>query len=110
MVLFFCFSNRRPPRSTRTDTRYPYATLFLSGGDAPLTVAEMADDVIAAIGALGLEQIDLIGFSLVGFVAQDVTLKAPALVRKLILAGTGPAGGEGIDQVRSEEHSLNSSH
>src|SRR3546814_4402016 len=59
----------------------------------------MTDDVIAAIGALGLEQIDLIGFSLGGFVAQDVTLKAPALVRKLILAGTGPAGGEGIDKV-----------
>src|SRR3546814_4019449 len=58
-----------------------YRGIGRSGGEAPLTVAEMTDDVIAAIGALGLEQIDLIGFSLGGFVAQDVALKAPALVR-----------------------------
>lgn len=70
-----------------------------SGGEAPLTVAKMADDVIAFIRALGLEQVDLIGFSLGGFVVQDIVLKAPGLVRKIILAGTGPAGGEGIEKV-----------
>src|SRR3546814_20593984 len=86
---------RRPPRSTRTDTLFPYTTLFRS----PLTVAEMTDDVIAAIGALGLEQIDLIGFSLGGFVEQEVTPMARALVRTMILAGTGPAGGEGLERV-----------
>src|SRR3546814_5297207 len=64
-----------------------YRGIGRSGGEAPLTVAEMTDDVIAAIGALGLEQNDLIGFSLGGFVAKDVALKAPALVRQLILAG-----------------------
>ncbi len=70
-----------------------------SSGTAPVTVDEMARDMIALIDALGFEKIDLFGFSLGGFVAQDVTLKAPDLVRKLILTGTGPAGGEGIEKV-----------
>jgi pimeloyl-ACP methyl ester carboxylesterase len=59
----------------------------------------MASDTIALIRALGLEQVNLLGFSLGGFVAQDVVLQAPNLVRKLILTGTGPAGGQGIDRV-----------
>lgn len=70
-----------------------------SSGKAPVTVHEMATDTIAVIHALGLDQIDLLGFSLGGFVAQDIVLKAPGLVRKLILTGTGPAGGQGIDRV-----------
>ncbi|OLP45014.1 alpha/beta fold hydrolase [Rhizobium oryziradicis] len=70
-----------------------------SGGEAPLTVAEMADDTIKLIRAMGFDTVDLIGFSLGGFVAQDLALKVPGLVRKLILAGTGPAGGKGIDRV-----------
>lgn len=72
-----------------------------SGGKAPLTVAEMAMDAIAVIRALGFKEVDLIGFSLGGFVAQDIVQKEPDLVRKLVLAGTGPAGGEGIEQVGS---------
>ncbi|AOH87309.1 alpha/beta hydrolase (plasmid) [Sphingomonas panacis] len=76
-----------------------YRGVGASGGDAPLTVDEMARDMIAVIRALGLEQIDLVGFSLGGFVTQDILLKVPDLVRKAILAGTGPAGGEGIDRV-----------
>ncbi|TCM52302.1 pimeloyl-ACP methyl ester carboxylesterase [Rhizobium sp. PP-F2F-G48] len=70
-----------------------------SGGSAPLTVDEMTQDTIRLIRQMGLETVDLLGFSLGGFVAQDVALKAPGLVRKLILAGTGPAGGKGIDRV-----------
>ncbi len=70
-----------------------------SGGTAPVTIDEMARDAIALIRALGFEKVDLFGFSLGGMVAQDIALKAPDLVRKLILAGTGPAGGKGIDQV-----------
>ena len=73
-----------------------YRGIGSSGGKAPLTIDEMARDMIALIGALGFEKIDLLGFSLGGFVAQDVVLKAPHLVRKLILTGTGPAGGQGI--------------
>lgn len=76
-----------------------YRGIGLSSGVAPLTVDEMARDTIALIRALGCDQVDLLGFSLGGFVAQDVALKMPRLVRKLILTGTGPAGGQGIDRV-----------
>lgn len=65
----------------------------------PRIVDGMARDVISMITALGFATVDLMGFSLGGFVAQDVTLKAPNLVRKLILTGTGPAGGAGITRV-----------
>ena len=78
-----------------------YRGIGASGGTAPVTVDEMARDAIAVICALGFEKVDLLGFSLGGFVAQDITLKAPDLVRKLILTGTGPAGGDGIDMVGS---------
>jgi pimeloyl-ACP methyl ester carboxylesterase len=76
-----------------------YRGIGASGGKAPVTVGEMARDAIALIRGLGFEKVDLLGFSLGGFVAQDITLKAPDLVRKLVLAGTGPAGGKGIDKV-----------
>ncbi|KQM67677.1 alpha/beta hydrolase [Sphingomonas sp. Leaf17] len=80
---------------------FNYRGVGASAGDAPVTVPDMADDMLAAIRALGLDRIDLIGFSLGGFVAQDMTLKAPDLIRRLILAGTGPAGGDGIANVGS---------
>ncbi|WP_423395919.1 alpha/beta fold hydrolase [Burkholderia sp. LMG 21824] len=76
-----------------------YRGIGLSGGIAPVTVGEMARDTIALIRAMGFDQVDLLGFSLGGFVAQDVALEAPGLVRRLILTGTGPAGGHGIDRV-----------
>lgn len=70
-----------------------------SGGSAPKTVEEMAHDAVAFIGALGFSKVDLFGFSLGGFVAQVIAQQQPGLVRKIILAGTGPAGGEGIANV-----------
>lgn len=76
-----------------------YRGIGASGGKASVTIDEMARDAIALVRALDFEKIDLLGFSLGGFVAQDVTLKAPELVRKLILTGTGPAGGKGIERV-----------
>lgn len=78
-----------------------YRGIGSSTGIAPLSVGEMADDTIAFIRALGFTKIHLFGFSLGGMVAQDVVLKAPELIRKLILTGTGPAGGRGINQVGS---------
>ncbi|WPO47780.1 alpha/beta hydrolase [Pseudomonas sp. S1Bt23] len=72
-----------------------------SGGAAPLTVGEMADDAIGLIRALGFDKVDVLGFSLGGFVAQDIALKAPERVRRLILTGSGPAGGTGIDSLGS---------
>jgi pimeloyl-ACP methyl ester carboxylesterase len=70
-----------------------------SQGTTPRSVAAMARDATAFIRALGYDQVDLLGFSLGGMVAQVITEEEPQLVRKLILAGTGPAGGEGIDKV-----------
>jgi pimeloyl-ACP methyl ester carboxylesterase len=70
-----------------------------TGGLVPHTVEDMGRDAIAFIRAVGLEKVDLFGFSLGGGVAQMVALQAPDLVRRMILAGTGPRGGEGIDEI-----------
>ncbi|RYG27332.1 MAG: alpha/beta hydrolase [Burkholderiales bacterium] len=70
-----------------------------SVGKTPTNVAAMARDAITFIRAMGFEKVDLLGFSLGGFVAQEIVLSQPQLVRRLILAGTGPAGGVGIDKV-----------
>jgi pimeloyl-ACP methyl ester carboxylesterase len=70
-----------------------------SGGSTPDSVEAMARDAIAFIRARGFDQVDLLGFSLGGRVSQVIAQAEPQLVRKLILAGTGPAGGEGMDKV-----------
>jgi pimeloyl-ACP methyl ester carboxylesterase len=70
-----------------------------SSGSPANSVEQMADDAITFIKAKGLQQVDLLGFSLGGMVAQEIVLKEPQLVRKMVLAGTGPAGGEGISTV-----------
>jgi pimeloyl-ACP methyl ester carboxylesterase len=70
-----------------------------SSGSTPTTIEEMASDAIAFIRALGFDQVDLLGFSLGGMIAQVIAQQEPGLVRKMIIAGTGPAGGEGIDKV-----------
>jgi pimeloyl-ACP methyl ester carboxylesterase len=70
-----------------------------SGGSVPHTVEEMGRDAIAFIRALGLKKVDLLGFSLGGGVAQMVALQAPDLVRRMIIAGTGPRGGGGIAEM-----------
>jgi pimeloyl-ACP methyl ester carboxylesterase len=56
----------------------------------------MGRDIIDFIRALGAKQADIFGFSIGGMVAQQIALDAPGLVRRLILAGTGPSGGEGM--------------
>lgn len=76
-----------------------YRGIGSSGGKAPITVKDMSSDVIAVVRALGLGMVDLIGFSLGGFVSQQILFDAPDLVRRAILAGTGPAGDPGITQV-----------
>ena len=70
-----------------------------SGGSVPHTIDEMAADAAAFIRALGYDQADLLGFSLGGGVAQVIALEQPELVRRVILAGTGPAGGGGIERI-----------
>lgn len=70
-----------------------------SGGLVPDTIEEMGRDAIAFIRALGFKQVDLFGFSLGGGVAQMIALQAPELVRRIILAGTGPRGGGGTEEI-----------
>ncbi|MFD0555066.1 alpha/beta fold hydrolase [Streptomyces rectiviolaceus] len=70
-----------------------------SHGSTPDTIEAMAHDAVLFIRALGSDQVDLLGLSMGGFIAQVVAAQEPRLVRKIILAGTGPAGGPGIDKV-----------
>src|SRR6202451_174452 len=68
-----------------------------SSGEVPTTFERMGADAIAFIKALGLKQVDLFGFSIGGMVVQEITLQAPDLVRRLIVEGTGPRGGQGME-------------
>ena len=63
-----------------------------SGGTTPSTVEQMAHDAIAFIAAMDLDEVDILGFSIGSFVAQQVALTRPALVRRLILASAAPQG------------------
>jgi pimeloyl-ACP methyl ester carboxylesterase len=75
------------------------AGVGLSSGEAPDTVAGMARDAAALIDALGLDRVDLFGFSMGGHVAPQIAVDRPELVRRLVLVGTGPRGGDGMDRL-----------
>jgi pimeloyl-ACP methyl ester carboxylesterase len=70
-----------------------------SGGSTPDTIEAMAHDAVLFIRALGFARVDLLGLSMGGFIAQVVAEEEPGLVRRVVLAGSGPAGGHGIDRV-----------
>jgi pimeloyl-ACP methyl ester carboxylesterase len=73
-----------------------------STGEFGPTIADTARHLIAFLDALGLTEIDLLGFSIGGFVAQEIVLIRPALVRRLVLAATGPRGGPGMHGWRDD--------
>ncbi|MEU4769253.1 alpha/beta hydrolase [Actinosynnema sp. NPDC023794] len=75
-----------------------------STGSTPKTIQAMAEDAVTFIRAMGLTRIDLLGFSMGGMIAQVIAQDDPELVRKMIIAGTGPAGGEGIENVTRLSH------
>jgi pimeloyl-ACP methyl ester carboxylesterase len=77
-----------------------------SSGEVPTTFEEMGADAIAFIKALGLKKVDVLGFSIGGFVAQEITLQAPGLVRRLVLVGTGPRGGQGMATLTPEAQQI----
>jgi pimeloyl-ACP methyl ester carboxylesterase len=79
-----------------------YPGVGSSTGDPSSTIGETARRMIAFIAALGLDQIDLLGFSIGGCVAQEVALVRPTLVRRLILAATGPKGAPGMHGWRDD--------
>ncbi|MDR6610714.1 alpha/beta hydrolase [Leifsonia sp. 1010] len=70
-----------------------------SSGTVPRTLEEAADDAYTFIRALGLDRVDIFSFSMGGMIAQDLVLKHPDLVRRLVLTGTGPRGGADMDKV-----------
>jgi pimeloyl-ACP methyl ester carboxylesterase len=76
-----------------------YRGVGRSGGKMPDSMPAIAADIIAFVKALGLKEIDLFGFSIGGMVAQQVALDAPELVRRILLAGTGPSAGEGMQEI-----------
>jgi len=67
-----------------------------STGTTPSTITQMADDAIAFLEAMEFDQVDILGFSLGSFVAQEMTLVRPAVVRKLVLASSAPSGAAGM--------------
>ena len=73
-----------------------------SDGEPADTVPGMARHVVTFLNALDLKHVDLLGFSLGGFVAQQVVFENPDLIRRVVLAGTGPQGGEGMDGFTAE--------
>jgi pimeloyl-ACP methyl ester carboxylesterase len=82
------------------------AGISSSSGEVPTSVERMAANALAFIRALGLSQVDVLGFSMGGLVAQELTLAAPELVRRLALVGTGPRGGEGMASLTPEAQKI----
>jgi pimeloyl-ACP methyl ester carboxylesterase len=92
--------------ATRQVILFNNAGISTSSGEVPGSVEEMAVNAAAFIKALGLAKVDVLGFSLGGLVAQALTAAAPDLVRRLILVGTGPRGGEGMATLTPEAQAV----
>jgi len=83
--------------SQREVILFDSAGVSSSSGEVPASFAEMGANAIAFMRALSLKQVDALGFSIGGLIAQEITLQAPDLVRRLVLVGTGPRSGESMD-------------
>jgi pimeloyl-ACP methyl ester carboxylesterase len=82
--------------SARRVITFDNAGVGRSTGTTPDTIEQMARDAIAFIAAMGLSQVDLLGFSIGSFVAQQIALVRPAIVRRLVLASAAPQGAAGM--------------
>jgi pimeloyl-ACP methyl ester carboxylesterase len=82
--------------SARRVVTFDNAGVGGSTGTTPDTVEQMAHDAIAFLAAVDLGQVDLLGFSIGSFVAQQIALRRPAIVRRLILASAAPQGAAGM--------------
>ena len=78
---------------------FDYRGVGSTSGEDAKTIQDMARDGLDFIKALGYDKVDILAFSMGGFIIQEVMEIEPSLVRKLILAGTGPRGGKGISDV-----------
>ena len=77
-----------------------------SSGEVPARIEKMGANAVAFIKALGLTKVDVLGFSIGGFVAQEIALQAHDLVKRLVLVGTGPRGGEGMATLTPEAQEI----
>jgi len=92
--------------ATREVILFNNAGISSTSGEVPTSVEEMAAHAAAFIKALGLAKVDVLGFSLGGFVAQELTVANPGLVRRLILVGTGPRSGDGMATLTPEAQAV----
>jgi pimeloyl-ACP methyl ester carboxylesterase len=92
--------------ATREVILFNNAGISSTSGEVPASVEEMAVNAATFIRALGLAKVDVLGFSLGGLVAQALTLAKPELVRRLVLVGTGPRGGEGMASLTPEAQAV----
>lgn len=88
-----------PIAKTRHVITFDQRGVGASTGQVPGTLEEAADHAYEFISALGFETIDVFSFSMGGMIAQDLIVKHPNLVRRLVLTGTGPRGGKDMDKV-----------
>jgi len=89
--------------SEREVVLFESAGIGRSTGAVPSSIPEMARHAFAFVAALGYTRLDLLGFSLGGMVAQQIAAEKPEIVRKMILAGTAPEGGEDIMHMETPE-------
>src|SRR3954453_5711122 len=91
---------------TRELVLFDNAGVGASSGATPRTMTAMAHDAISFIDALELEEIDMLGYSIGGYVAQELALIRPQLVRRIVLAGTAPEGGIDIHGFSEDVHQV----
>ena len=82
------------------------AGISSTSGEVPESIEEMAANAAAFIRALGLTQVDVLGFSMGGLIAQTLALAEPELVRRLILVGTGPRSGDSMESLTPEAQEI----
>jgi pimeloyl-ACP methyl ester carboxylesterase len=82
------------------------AGISSSSGEVPESIEEMAANAAAFVKALGLTEVDVLGFSMGGLIAQEFALVEPRLVRRLILVGTGPRSGEAMSTLTPEAQEI----
>src|ERR1700681_2276617 len=92
--------------ATREVILFNNAGVSSSSGEVPTSCEQMGTNAVSFIKALGLPKVDVLGFSIGGFVAQEITLQAPDLVRRLVLVGTGPRSGEGMATLTPEAQEI----
>lgn len=92
-----------PLSSGREVILFESAGLGRSTGEVPTSIPGMAAQALAFVDALGLTQLDILGYSLGGMIAQEIALERPSLVRKMLLVGTAPEGGEDIMHMEKPE-------